>query len=74
MAVKCPEPVPWPIASNHVILLAQPIRRQVVARTEEAQALRRPDGARTIAKRELYQLRHRLQKLPSAARAIDKPT
>jgi hypothetical protein len=38
------------------------------------ETVRRPDGARTIAKRELHQLKHRLQKLPSAARANDKPT
>jgi hypothetical protein len=38
------------------------------------ETVRRPGGARTIAKRELHQLKHRLQKRPSAARANDKPT
>jgi hypothetical protein len=54
------------IDTKHAVLTAHP--------STPNHAVRSPGGARTIAKRELHQLKHRLQKLPSAARANDKPT
>jgi hypothetical protein len=56
------EPIRW-------IRLDEGLRR-LGRQSALEETVRRPGGARTIAKRELHQLKHRLERLPPAARAI----